>query len=83
MMAIKKIAGVLATVLIVIVRFPMTWILAGFNWIDFNLVKLIVKLAKVIDCDWYKDGLYWVMDVNVRGFERIAEYFEDLQEDLA
>lgn len=82
-MDIKKIAAVLATVLITIVRFPLTWILALFNLIDHNLVKLDVKLAKVIDCDWYREALYWAMDVNVRGFKYISEYFEELQEDLA
>lgn len=83
MMTIKKIAAVLATILITIVRVPLTWIAAGLNWIDFSLVKLDVRLAKVLDWDIWKEALYEAMDVNVRGFENIAEYFEDLQEDLA
>ena len=83
MMFIKKLLAVLATIGITIVRFPMTWILAGLNWMDFYLVKLVVKLGKVIDNDFYTECLDEALWTNARGFRNISEYFEDLQEDLA
>ena len=82
MMFIKKLLAVLVTIGITIVRFPMSCILAGFNWIDFYLVKLNVKLGKVIDCDFYTECLDEALWNNIRGFRYISEYFEDLQEDL-
>lgn len=83
MMFIKKLLAVLATIGIAIIRVPMTWILAGFNWVDIYLVKLTVKLGKVIDWYVWTEALDEALERNSIGFECISEYFEELQEDLA
>lgn len=82
-MNIKKIGAVLATIIISLIRFPLSCIAAVLNRIDMVLIKLNAKLAKVIDSKWWTDGLYWAQESNIRMGRWIEEYFEEIQEDLA
>lgn len=81
-MDIKKIGAILATIIATIIRWPASVLAFAFIWVDKTLVKLNVSLAKYIGDTWC-EALYWAMEPNIRMAEYFAEYFADLQEDLA
>ena len=83
MLNIKKTGAVVATVINTAIRVPVSGLAALFVVLDKNMIKLNVKLAKVIDSDWWKESLYSAQYSNVRMAEYYVEYFEDLQEELA
>ena len=83
MTTIKKIGAVLATIIIAIIKLPTTCISVVVNGIEIGLVTQMVKLAKVIDCEWWKEGMYEVMGINSIEMLVLSDYFDDLQEDLA
>ena len=82
-MDIKKIGMVLATIVITIIRLPISLIAALFVGADSVLIKLVARLANGIGAEWWRETLYEAQDININMGNFFAQYFVDLQEDLA
>ena len=81
-MDIKKIGAVLATIIISLIRVPMSVLAWVFITVDKTMIKWNVRLAKHISKKWC-DELYWGQEPNIHMAKYFVNYFENLQDELA
>ena len=80
---VKKIGLWTAFVLVSIIKSIITVVTFILGLVEFYLVKLNVKLAKMINNEWLNMAMCSGLTSNIHGCENIQEWCEDLQEDLA